>query len=71
MDTARKVVLAHALIWLAVGAGGVLRLWEAVKELAEETLLGHDEVLCSCRDSPGDPVGTAEGQRYCSHSISP
>lgn len=24
----------------------------AVKELAEETLLGHDEVLCSCRDSP-------------------
>lgn len=28
MDTARKVVLAHALIWLAVGVGGVLGVGE-------------------------------------------
>lgn len=27
MDTTWKVVLAHALVWLAVGVGGVLRLW--------------------------------------------
>ena len=28
MDTARKVVLAYALIWLAVGVGGVLGVGE-------------------------------------------